>query len=105
VEAYENPVSRWSPYAIRRIVGCVMPRDEPVIEPEALSDAALAAHGLTRRESETLRHVATGATNDQIAARLDVSPRTVQKHLEHVYGKLGVGTRMAAIAKVGGRLA
>jgi DNA-binding CsgD family transcriptional regulator len=74
------------------------------LEHDALSDTALAKRGLTPRESEILREVATGATNDQIAARLAVSPRTVQKHLEHVFGKLGVGTRMAAVARVGGQL-
>jgi DNA-binding NarL/FixJ family response regulator len=44
---------------------------------------------------------ADGKTNHQVASRLSVSPRTVQKHLEHVYDKLGVRTRTAAAMKLG----
>jgi len=51
---------------------------------------------LTRREREILDWVAAGKTDRQIAAILGVSPRTVQKHLEHVYVKLGVENRTAA---------
>ena len=54
---------------------------------------------LTRREAEVVAWVARGKTNKEIAAILDVSPRTVQKHLEHAFEKLGVETRTAA-AKV-----
>lgn len=53
---------------------------------------------LTDRESEVLAWVATGKTNPEIAAILGISARTVKKHLEHVYEKLGVETRMAAVA-------
>jgi DNA-binding CsgD family transcriptional regulator len=48
---------------------------------------------LTRREQEVLVLVADGKTKMQIAARLSLSPRTVQKHLEHIYDKVGVRTR------------
>jgi DNA-binding CsgD family transcriptional regulator len=53
--------------------------------------------GLTLREREILSLVADGGTNAQIAARLWVAPSTVKKHLEHVYEKLGVGGRTAAV--------
>ncbi len=56
---------------------------------------------LTRRERDVLVLVADGKTNLQIADRLSLSPRTVQKHLEHVYDKLGVRTRTAAAMKLG----
>jgi DNA-binding CsgD family transcriptional regulator len=56
---------------------------------------------LTAREHEVLVLVADGKTNHQVAGRLSVSPRTVQKHLEHVYDKLGVRTRTAAAMKLG----
>ncbi|MCQ6255370.1 response regulator [Pseudomonas sp. Q11] len=51
---------------------------------------------LTGREVEVLRWVACGKTNRDIGTILDLSPRTVNKHLEHVYVKLGVETRTAA---------
>jgi DNA-binding CsgD family transcriptional regulator len=53
---------------------------------------------LTPREREILDLVAEGGTNDEIAARLWVSPGTVGRHLEHIYAKLGVHTRTAAAA-------
>jgi DNA-binding CsgD family transcriptional regulator len=55
---------------------------------------------LTDRETEILRRVADGATNVAIAHALEVSPRTVAKHLEHVYRKLGVSSRAAAVARM-----
>ena len=51
---------------------------------------------LTNREREIVELVAAGLTNAQIATRLWVAPSTVKKHLENVYGKLGVGRRAAA---------
>jgi DNA-binding CsgD family transcriptional regulator len=64
------------------------------------SASATLLASLTRREHEVLVLVADGKTNPQIAGRLSVSPRTVQKHLEHVYDKLGVPTRTAAAMKL-----
>lgn len=51
---------------------------------------------LTARERDVLRWVAAGKTDRQIAATLGASHRTVQKHLEHIYVKLGVENRTAA---------
>ena len=55
-------------------------------------------HGLTARELEVLRLVATGRTNRAIAAELVLSERTVDRHLSNIFAKLGVGTRTAAAA-------
>lgn len=65
------------------------------------ADVAEAAHvdGLTNRETEILGWVARGKTNQEIAALLIVSPHTVRKHLEHVYEKLRVNSRTAAVAR------
>jgi DNA-binding CsgD family transcriptional regulator len=52
---------------------------------------------LTDRELEVLQMAARGRTNRAIARALDVSPRTVAKHLEHAYRKLGVTSRAAAV--------
>lgn len=57
---------------------------------------ALDGFRLTRREAEVLHLVAEGKRNAEIGAVLGLSPRTVEKHLEHIYHKLGVQTRTAA---------
>lgn len=67
-------------------------RNTPVPEPEVLSRTMR----LTAREGEVLYWVALGKTTPDIAGILDSSPRTVNKHLEHIYMKLGVETRTAA---------
>lgn len=61
--------------------------------------ASLAALGLTPREAEVLSWVAQGKTNREIGMILGSSARTVQKHLEHVFQKIGVESRTAAILK------
>jgi DNA-binding NarL/FixJ family response regulator len=54
--------------------------------------------GLTTREGEVLSWLAKGKTNRDIAQILGLSPRTVDKHLEQIYSKLGVENRTAAAA-------
>ena len=58
----------------------------------------LATAALTPRETEVLSWVAKGKTNRDVGDILGLSPRTVNKHLEHVFEKLGVETRAAATA-------
>lgn len=60
------------------------------------------AGGLTARESEVLRWVAAGKSDAQIGAILRISARTVQKHLQNVYDKLGVESRTAAAMRARG---
>ncbi len=60
---------------------------------------ALRAAGLTRREAEVVRMVALGMSNQHIAAVLGISYRTVGKHLEHGFRKLGVGDRSTAAGR------
>jgi DNA-binding CsgD family transcriptional regulator len=55
---------------------------------------------LTAREAEVLRWVAAGKSDAQIGAILRISARTVQKHLQNVYDKLGVENRTAAVNRV-----
>ena len=51
---------------------------------------------LTGRESEVLYWLSNGKTNKEIAHILDIGPRTVNKHLEQVFAKLGVENRTTA---------
>lgn len=53
-------------------------------------------YGLTLREGEVLRLVAAGLTDAQVAEKLVISPRTVSKHLQSIYSKLGLPSRSAA---------
>ena len=61
-------------------------------------DLLQAQTGLTRREAEVLLWVSYGKTNRTVSEILGISPRTVNKHLEQVFRKLGVETRAAATA-------
>jgi DNA-binding CsgD family transcriptional regulator len=62
--------------------------------------SVLLAAGLTRREAEVVRQVALGGSNQHIASALSISSRTVGKHLEHSFRKLGVGDRSSAASRV-----
>lgn len=53
---------------------------------------------LSARETEVLRLVADGESNSAIAARLHISDATVKSHLVHIFSKLGVSSRTAAVA-------
>jgi DNA-binding CsgD family transcriptional regulator len=64
-----------------------------------LDPAVLKRLGLTDREAEVLAWLARGKTNEEIAEILGTRPRTVGKHLERVFAKLGVETRTAAAAR------
>jgi DNA-binding CsgD family transcriptional regulator len=55
---------------------------------------------LTAREREVLEWVAAGKTNRDIASILGASPRTIEKHLERIYEKLGVENRTAAVMRL-----
>lgn len=69
-----------------------------VREPGEAGASRLATAALTPRETEVLSWIAKGKTNRDVAEILGMSPRTVNKHLEHVFEKLGVETRAAAAA-------
>jgi DNA-binding NarL/FixJ family response regulator len=61
-------------------------------------EAASRRHGLTERELQVLRLVATGTTNHAIASQLFVAEKTVDRHVSNIFTKLGVSSRAAATA-------
>ena len=63
---------------------------------DSLTEPAAAAHGLTSRELEVLRLLATGKSNREIAAALVISEHTVARHVQNIFTKLGVSSRTAA---------
>ena len=69
-----------------------------LLEGEVASEEALLRQRLsvTEREAEVLLWIARGKSNRDIAEILDLSPRTVNKHLEQIYSKLGVENRASA---------
>jgi len=64
--------------------------------PARVTSPTVYPDGLTSREAEVLRLLATGLTNIQVAEQLVISPRTVDSHLTSIYSKIGVSTRSAA---------
>ncbi|KOV82903.1 AAA family ATPase [Nocardia sp. NRRL S-836] len=67
----------------------------------ARSRSADAFEALTAQEAHIARLVATGATSKEVAARLFLSPRTVDAHLRNVYRKLGINSRRQLRTSVG----
>jgi ATP/maltotriose-dependent transcriptional regulator MalT len=68
------------------------------VEALARSGAASNAQGLTERELQVLRLLATGTTNHVIAGELSVTVKTVDRHVSNIFTKLGVASRAAATA-------
>ena len=68
-------------------------------EDKASAKKSFECLGLTPREMEILYWLGQGKTNSEIALILSMSFRTVKKHLEHIYKKLGVENRTAAAMK------
>jgi DNA-binding NarL/FixJ family response regulator len=69
------------------------------LDASARGDRSRDHHGLSPRELEVLRLLATGETNRSIAATLVISERTVDRHVSNIYAKLGVSSRAAATAR------
>lgn len=84
---------RLGPVGLGEVMWLVSVRAAGVGAPSRLGTASL-----TPRETEVLSWVAKGKTNRDVGEILGMSPRTVNKHLEHVFEKLGVETRAAAAA-------
>ena len=70
-----------------------------VTDAEALTPQHLVDVGLTKREAEVMHWVAQGKSNGDIAIILGSSPRTICKHVEHIFLKLKVESRIAAVTE------
>jgi DNA-binding CsgD family transcriptional regulator len=75
--------------------GCMLLLEENF---EGVNISKLQALGLTKRQAEILSYIAMGKTNGEIGIILGTSRRTVEKHVEQVFDRLGVETRTAAAA-------
>ena len=64
-----------------------------------ISEEAARQFGLTRREYEVLCRIAEGKSNAEIGEAIGAATRTVDKHVEHIFDKLAVKTRTAAVAR------
>jgi DNA-binding NarL/FixJ family response regulator len=84
-----NPLS---PAAVAVLVGAV--QNQATMPPRSPG----ARFGLSTREIEVMELVAQGYPNGVIASRLFLADKTIKNHVNHIYAKLGVTTRAAAIA-------
>jgi DNA-binding CsgD family transcriptional regulator len=88
---WEDPLGQW--YRCR----CMRRHDGAVVV--GVSGLERRPYGLSKRELEVMTLVADGARNDEIAARLVVTTRTVKAHVHHILEKLDVSSRSAATMK------
>jgi DNA-binding NarL/FixJ family response regulator len=84
-----------APTVTRRLIADVVGRARPGSAPAPQPDTRLAA--LTVRETDTLRLVARGLSNAEIAAALYVTEHTVKTHVSNVLSKLGLRDRVQAV--------
>lgn len=87
-----NGANPLSPAAVAVLVGAV--QSHAMAPPESPGSR----FGLSSREMEVMELVAQGYPNGAIASRLFVADKTIKNHVNHIYAKLGVTTRAAAIA-------
>lgn len=94
------PLDDRSTLAIRHLfVGRLPVRDALLLRRRTADAAALwDAFRLTPRESEILQAAAGGLTNRELGECFSISERTVEKHFSHIYEKLNVKTRTAAVS-------
>jgi DNA-binding NarL/FixJ family response regulator len=65
-------------------------------QPHPVARGDVRPAGLSQREVQVLRLVAEGCSNPEIGRRLNISRRTAEHHVQHIYTKLGISTRAGA---------
>ncbi len=87
----------WQAQSLQYAVAVKKPQEMPRTIEEAVT--MLQGLGLTHRQAEVMLMVAQGKDNNLIAQQLKCSTKTVKKHLENIYLRLGVTTRAKAVSK------
>jgi DNA-binding CsgD family transcriptional regulator len=101
-DAERDFANRARPFLIQAYLNAIafQALGSPGMEPAAPLVERLVAEGLTPREAQVMRLVALGRSNNHVATELGISARTVGKHLEHGFRKLGVADRSTAAGHV-----
>jgi DNA-binding CsgD family transcriptional regulator len=96
-EAFENAFAEGASYSFEQAVALALGEDDKADDSESASVSARVQAGtpggLTRREREIAALLAEGLSNKEIAARLVISQRTAETHVDHILGKLGMTSR------------
>jgi LuxR family maltose regulon positive regulatory protein len=85
--------------AARSVAPAFTTRIMAAAAPAVAGPPAVRKEGLSVREREILQLIADGLTNAEIAARLVIAPATAKRHINNIFGKLGVSSRTQALAK------
>ncbi|WP_367067349.1 response regulator [Oryzisolibacter sp. LB2S] len=93
-----------SPEMMGKLVAAFQSQGAPEPEPEPEPEAAQPGPQLSPREEEVLREIAQGASNKEIARRLDIAETTVKIHVQHILRKLGLSSRVQAAVYASDRL-
>lgn len=81
------------------LVGCLhQSRVMEQLRLEPLSEQAMREHGLTPREAQIFSRLAAGATSQAVGEELGISVRTVEKHVQNIYARIGARNRSEAIS-------
>lgn len=75
-----------------------LPPSTAFLHPHSYPTGSGEEAGLTLREREVVALIARGDTNNQIARKLLIAPRTAETHIEHILGKLGFHSRAQVVA-------
>ena len=85
-----------SPEMMGKLVAAFQSQGAPEPEPVPQEESAPEASPLSPREEDVLREIAQGASNKEIARRLDIAETTVKIHVQHILRKLGLSSRVQA---------
>jgi predicted ATPase/DNA-binding CsgD family transcriptional regulator len=94
-EAFEEAWAQGRTMTPEEAIGYAL-QPQPISKEGSLHSQSSYPAGLSPRQAEVLRLVARGLTNSQIADELFISPHTVKRHLDSIYRKVGVTSRVAA---------